>query len=249
MNRLSSLSIVFPAYNDGGTIGSQVLTAFQLLPYVTDDYEVIVVNDGSRDHTADVLEELSAVYPALRVLHHERNRGYGAALRTGFAHAHKEWIFYTDGDAQYDPYELLQLLDAWHPEIDIVNGYKLRRQDPWYRIVIGWLYNRGVRRLFRLRVRDVDCDFRLMRRTFLNTLALESDSGTICVELVRKAEAAGGRIAERPVNHYFRRYGRSQFFQFRRLCRVAYHLIRLWWKLVIRRTDQSPAGGTVTTHA
>ena len=101
--KLPSVTTVFPAYNDAGTIPSMVICAMRTLPLITDDYEVVVVNDGSRDHTAEVLDELARLYPRhLRVIHHPQNRGYGGALRTGFMAAEKEWVFYTDGDAQYD---------------------------------------------------------------------------------------------------------------------------------------------------
>jgi glycosyltransferase involved in cell wall biosynthesis len=102
MNHRPSISVFFPAYNDAGTIASMVVLADYTLRKLTNDYEVIVVNDGSRDHTAQVLSELETLYPRLRVVHHPVNRGYGSALRTGFANASKELIFYTDGDAQYD---------------------------------------------------------------------------------------------------------------------------------------------------
>ena len=136
-----SLTVFFPACNDGGTIGSQVITALQLLPRITDDYEVLVVNDGSRDHTADVLAELSRQYPQVRVIHHATNRGYGAALRSGFAAARKEWVFYTDGDAQYDPHDLVRLLAVWNENVDVVTGYKIARNDPFYRVLLGRLYH------------------------------------------------------------------------------------------------------------
>jgi glycosyltransferase involved in cell wall biosynthesis len=236
----NSITVFFPACNDGGTIGSLVITALQVLPRITTDYEVIVVNDGSQDHTADVLEELSRRYPQVRVIHHARNRGYGRALRTGFAHASKEWVFYTDGDAQYDAHDLLLLTAAWQPDVDVVNGYKIARNDPLHRILIGWIYKHCVSLAFGLRVRDVDCDFRLIRRSLLDGVSLESESGTICVEMVRKFQDRGCRFVEVPVPHYHRTYGTSQFFKFRRLSRVAVHLARLWWKLVVRRDPLRP---------
>lgn len=130
-----SISAFFPAYNDGGTIPSMVLTALMTLRELSDDYEVIVVNDGSADYTAEVLEELALRYPELRVIHHTQNRGYGGALRTGFSSATKEIIFYTDGDAQYDPREMTRLYDAWREDVDFVNGYKISRSDPLHRII------------------------------------------------------------------------------------------------------------------
>jgi len=136
VRRLPSVSAVFPAFNDGGTIASMVITARIALRQVTDDYEIIVVNDGSQDYTRDVLEELKSRYPELRVIHHDRNRGYGAALRTGFAAATKEWVFYTDGDAQYNPLELVRLVEALTEGIDVVNGYKIVRHDPISRKII-----------------------------------------------------------------------------------------------------------------
>ncbi len=230
----SSITVFFPAYNDEATIGSLVIAALQTLPRVTEDYEVLVVNDGSSDHTAEVLDVLAGLYPQVRVIHHAQNRGYGGALRSGFANARKEWVFYTDGDGQYDPRELVQLVAALRHDVDVVNGYKMARSDPLYRIVIGRLYHHFTRVAFGIRLRDVDCDFRLIRRRILETIPLESDTGTICVEMIRKFQEAGCRIVEVPVHHYHRVAGRSQFFRFRRLCRVALHLLRLWWKLIVR---------------
>jgi glycosyltransferase involved in cell wall biosynthesis len=226
-----SITTFFPAYNDGGTIPSMVLTALMTLRRLTDDYEVIVVNDGSGDYTAEVLDELAGRYPDLRVIHHEQNRGYGGALRTGFASATKDLIFYTDGDAQYDPREMTRLYAAWGKDVDLVNGYKISRSDPLHRILIGRIYHWTVKLAFGLSVRDVDCDFRLMRRTIFDTVHLESDSGVICVELMKKVQNAGFRIAEVPVHHFHRAYGKSQFFNFRRIWHTGKQLWALWWEL------------------
>jgi len=234
MQKLSSVSAVFPAYNDAGTIPSMVIMAFKALPQITDDYEVVVVNDGSLDYTGEVLAELASVYPRLRVLTHPRNRGYGATLRDGFGQASKEWIFYTDGDAQYDPHEMLLLAQARQNDTDVVNGYKISRSDPLHRVVIGRLYHYFVKTLFGLPLRDTDCDFRLFRRSLVDRVGLESDSGTIALELVKKFHDAGAHFVEVPVHHYHRAYGQSQFFNFRRLWRTAVQLSELWWKLVVR---------------
>jgi glycosyltransferase involved in cell wall biosynthesis len=232
--KISGLTIFFPAYNDGGTIPSMVLTAQIAARTITDDYEIIVVNDGSQDHTPLVLEELEKQIPQLRVIHHPQNKGYGAALRTGFASATKEWIFYTDGDAQYNPLELGLLVDAAADGVDVVNGYKTARQDPWYRTVLGRLYHHTARILFGFRLRDVDCDFRLFRRSILETIPLTSTTGTIGLEIVKRFQDAGFRFVEVPVSHYFRSYGDSQFFRPRRLFRMAKNLAALWVQLVLR---------------
>jgi glycosyltransferase involved in cell wall biosynthesis len=236
LSRLPSITAMFPAYNDAGTIPSMVIMVMKALADLTDDFEVVVVNDGSQDYTAEVLAELCGLYPRLRVITHPHNSGYGAALRTGFSHAAKEWIFYTDGDAQYDPHELRLLAEALsRTGADIANGYKIARSDPLHRLIIGGLYHHFVRIVFRLPLRDTDCDFRLFRRSVFDRVQLESDSGTIALEMVKKFHDAGFRFVEVPVHHYHRAYGGSQFFNFRRLFRTAVQLSQLWWKLVVRR--------------
>jgi glycosyltransferase involved in cell wall biosynthesis len=229
-----SISAFFPAYNDAGTIASLVVVTDLTLRSLTDDYEIIVINDGSPDHTGEILADLATRYPRLRVVTHPRNRGYGGALRSGFANATKELVFYTDGDAQYDPRELTLLLPALTPDVDMVNGYKIERHDPPERIVIGRTYHQVVNRMFRLRMRDVDCDFRLLRRSMFDRITLHENSGVICVELMTKVHQAGYRIAEVPVHHYHRAVGKSQFFNYRRVARVAKDLLRLWWQLIWR---------------
>jgi glycosyltransferase involved in cell wall biosynthesis len=245
MPKLSSVTAFFPAYHDGGTIPSMILLAFKTLAQITDDYEVVIVNDGSHDdpldYTGEVLAEMATRYDRLRIITHPQNRGYGSALRSGFANATKDWIFYTDGDAQYDPRELIRLAEAVRDDVDIVNGYKLGRGDTPLRVVIGRIYHYTVKVVFSLPLRDTDCDFRLFRRSLSERVPLESDSGTIALELVKKFHDAGARFVEVPVHHYHRAYGGSQFFNFRRLFRTAVQLTQLWWKLVVRKEHLRPA--------
>jgi glycosyltransferase involved in cell wall biosynthesis len=230
------LSIFFPAYNDAGTIASLALVAHMTAREITDDYEVIVVDDGSPDHTGALLDEMAKSFPWLRVVHHEKNRGYGGALRTGFATATKELVFYTDGDAQYDPREMARLYEAFSPEVDFVNGYKIGRSDPLHRIVIGRVYHWFVKLSFGLRLRDVDCDFRLMKRAVLGKIALTRSSGVICVELMKNVQDHGFRVAQVPVHHFHRSYGKSQFFNFARVTRTLLDLAKLWVELVVQKT-------------
>jgi glycosyltransferase involved in cell wall biosynthesis len=240
MSKSPSISAFFPAYNDAGTIASMVVAVDTTLEKLTDDYEIIVINDGSQDHTGEVLDALAQRYPRLRVIHHQKNRGYGGALRSGFGAASKELVFYTDGDAQYDPRELALLVPALGPGVDIVNGYKIDRSDPLHRKIIGRVYHHGVKLAFGFKLRDVDCDFRLMRRSVFDVIDLESNSGAICLELVKKLQDAGFRFAEVPVHHFHRAYGRSQFFNFPRIFRTIRQLINLWLKLVLRK-EHMPA--------
>ncbi len=168
----------------------------------------------------------------MRVVTHEHNQGYGGALRSGFAAATKDLVFYTDGDGQYDVGELPKLLALMRTETGLVNGYKLERNDPWHRICIGNVYNAFARLLFRIRLRDIDCDFRLIRRSLLEEIELTSTSGTICVELVRKLELICN-VVETGVHHYPRLHGRSQFFRLRSLAVTFSQLVRLWYRLVL----------------
>jgi glycosyltransferase involved in cell wall biosynthesis len=231
----AGLSIFFPAYNDSGTIASMVIRTVHAASQLTTDFEIIVVDDGSADGTAEIADELARTYPQVRAIHHPMNRDYGAALQTGFRSATKELIFYTDGDAQYDPSELPLLWARMKPGTDLVNGYKISRADPLHRIIIGRLYHYIVSVLFGLKLRDVDCDFRLMRRSIFERINLEKTSGIICVEMMKKIQDAGFRIVEVPVHHYHRAFGTSQFFNYRRLLRTARDLLLLWHGLVIRR--------------
>lgn len=231
-----SLSVFFPAYNDAQSLPGLLEKTFSVLSAHASEFEVIVVNDGSEDDTAAVLRGQSAIYgPRLRVVEHPVNRGYGAALRTGFASARLDLVFYTDGDAQYDVGELPQLLSKLEPGVGLVNGYKLHREDPWHRTWIGAIYNYFARLLFGIRIRDIDCDFRLIRRELLQEIALQSDTGTICVELVRKIELSSWRVVEVGVHHYPRLYGRSQFFRLASLLRTFRQLLSLYCKLMLPR--------------
>jgi len=230
-----SISVFFPALNDEATIGKLVVDALTLLKSVTSDYEVIVVNDGSTDSTGAILDELACRFPNFRVVHHQTNRGYGGALQTGFQTAGKNLIFYTDGDGQYDVNELALLLPSMTDEVDVVNGYKIKRHDSRGRIVPGAIYNMISRLVFRLPVRDVDCDFRLIRRAAIQRISLAASSGAICVELVYKLKLAGCLFREVAVHHYPRLHGKSQFLTVRRVTRTLFDFIVLWWSLVISR--------------
>lgn len=238
-----SITAFCPCYNDAGTIASMVLLMDKTLAELTDDYEVIVVDDGSQDHSREILRCLLRQYPRLRVVFHEKNRGYGGALRSGFAAATKDLIFYTDGDFQYDVTELKLLLPCLTDEIDVVNGYKIHRSDPLHRKIIGRIYHHTMRVLFGFKLRDVDCDFRLIRRSVFDRVTLTRNTGVICVEMIKKMQDAGVRFAQVPVHHFFRAYGKSQFFNFPRLVRVAVSILGLWFELVWRRERRSSRGG------
>lgn len=228
-----SISIFFPAFNDGGTIGKLVHDASEVLKPLTDEYEILVINDGSTDNTREVLETLSKMEPHLRVINHGRNLGYGAALRTGFQNVTKELVFYTDGDGQYDVRQLVQLHQLLTDQVDVVNGFKIKRADGLTRKIAGALYNQSARVAFGVPVRDIDCDFRLLRGKYLQNIELETASGAICIELIHKLARGGARFAEMPVEHSPRVHGQSQFFTLRSVTQTLSDFLWLWWRLVL----------------
>lgn len=214
ITKLSSLSVILPAFNDAESFPSIMAKIVKLLPRLVDSYEIIIVNDGSKDDTIKVLERLKRSTPFLRIINHQQNLGYGAALVSGFKSARNDYVFYTDSDGQYDVLELQKLVAVFDDEIDIITGFKLNRADPWYRKIIGRLYNQFVRFVFGLKVQDVDCDFRLFRRSLLKGINFQVNSGAFDVEFVKKLQEKGARFKEVGVCHYPRIYGRSQFFNF-----------------------------------
>lgn len=231
------LTIFFPVYNDWGTIASMVVESIIAVREITSDYEIILVDDGSRQRTKDILALLEQEFSQVRVVTHEQNKGYGGALLSGFEQASKEYIFYTDGDAQYNVRELVQLVDAMNDQVDVVNGWKIKRHDPFYRIFLGKIYQYVSKLLFTLPIKDVDCDFRLLRKSVFDEIQLNSTSGTICVEMIYKMARRGVRFAEVPVTHFFRSTGKSEFFNFIRLFRVARDYSKLWIRLVLLKKE------------
>jgi glycosyltransferase involved in cell wall biosynthesis len=228
---VESVSVFFPCYNDEHTIADMVIKAEKALIECNVDFEIIVVNDGSSDGSAKVLDELQASHPKLRVVTHSPNRGYGGALKSGFASAIKQWVFYTDGDGQYDPSELTKLIELARTDVDVVQGFKIGRSDSMMRKVVGRVYHHGVALAFNLSVDDVDCDFRLIRRSKLNEFTLVNTSGAICMELCRKLQNAEARWVQVGVHHYDREFGESQFFTPKRVIKTLWDLARMWVQL------------------
>jgi dolichol-phosphate mannosyltransferase len=203
------ISVVLPAYNEMENIERQVRTVDDVLSAMKfDDYELLVVDDGSRDQTRSICEGLRASIPKLRVLVHETNQGYAKALRTGFTSAVMPLVFYTDADNQFDIKELKNLLAAID-DYDIVCGFRIYRFDPFTRLFLSWGYNLLVRVLFRIRVRDVDCAFKLFRREIFDRIHIESKKFFVDTEVLAKASRLGLRMTEIGVRHYPRTAGQS----------------------------------------
>jgi len=206
--RKYALSVFYPCYNEQDNIRRVVGEAMALLPAVSDDFEVILVDDGSRDRTGAIIDELAAGDPHIHGLHHSVNRGYGAALASGFRAATKELVFYTDGDGQFDIADLPRLLDLID-RYDIVSGCRGRRQDSLCRRLNAWLWGRLVTRLLGFRCRDVDSAFKLYRREIFSRIHMKSTGALIDAEILARAVRKGYTLTEVPVSHRPRIAGRQ----------------------------------------
>lgn len=204
----AGVSAVLPAYNEEANILGCVESVRSAIERITTNLEIIVVNDGSADRTGPIAEALAREDRRIRVIHHERNRGYGAALRSGFAAATKGFVFYTDTDCQFDLTEFERLV-ALVPGADVVTGYRENRQDPLHRRFNAGVYKRMLGTFFDLRVRDVDCAFKIWRSDVLKSLSLSSDSIFISAEALIKAARRGSVIREVGVSHLPRLYGKQ----------------------------------------
>lgn len=229
-DRLGSLSLFYPMYNEEGNIEEAVGRALAVLPRFADTFEVILVNDGSRDATGERAEALAARDSRVRVVHHPTNQGYGAALQSGIRASRFEWIFYTDGDNQFDLNEIGRLLPLRRGH-EIVTGYRIDRRDPWIRKANAWVFGTAVAILFGLRYRDVDCAFKLYRRSIFDGMKLASKGALIDVEIFARARKAGARIAEVGVHHYPRTAGSQTGAKLSVIVRAFRELFALWTEL------------------
>jgi len=233
---MPSISAVLPAYNEEKIIAATATAMASTLAELTDDYEVVVVNDGSRDATRQIVEALSAENPRIRCVSHPVNRGYGAALATGFRAATKELVFMTDGDKQFDPREVAKFL-PYVEEADLVIGYRQPRMDPFMRRLNAWGWNLLVRLLFGYVARDVDCAFKLFRRSVWESIQVEATGATFSAEFLIKARRKGYRIRELRATHYPRTAGKATGAKPSVILRAFRELIRL--RLTLSRSMET----------
>lgn len=235
ISKRQGVSIFFPCYNDARSIKPLVENAFSIIKRFTTKFEVIVIDDYSYDSSRKVLQRLAKKHKRLKLIFHDKNHGYGGALRSGFKKAKYESVFYTDGDGQYDLKELPILLYLMNKDVDFINGIKMSRHDPTYRIVIGNIYSFLIRWLFWVPIIDIDCDFRLIRKSLLDKFDLKSNSGSVCIELVKKSQIAGAKFRQVSVKHLERKHGVSQFFRAERILQTFKEVSILWVKLMVLR--------------
>ncbi|MDI3298726.1 MAG: glycosyltransferase family 2 protein [Bacillota bacterium] len=224
---MPELSVVLPAYDEEANIGDTLEEVSRFLEGLALEHEILVVDDGSHDRTAAVVAALAEAHPAVRLLRHPRNLGYGAALRTGFAAARGRWIFFMDSDGQFDVRDLARFL-AQRENADVLVGYRARRRDGPLRLLNAAAWNLLVRLLLGVRVRDVDCAFKLYRADVLRRLTLTSSGATINAEMLAQVRRLRCRLVELPVHHYPRTAGRATGNDPRVVLRAFRELARLW---------------------
>ena len=225
-----TLSVIFPAFNEEANIRHTVEAARAVLPNLAETWEIILVNDGSRDATTPICDELAEQYPEVRAIHHTDNRGYGAALKSGILAARYDYIFFTDSDGQFDLQELENLIE-WASHYDIVTGYRAKRQDPPHRLINAWGWKTLVRMLLGVKVRDIDCAFKVFQRSVFDRVQIRSVGAMVNTEILAQANAFGMRIHEIKVSHYPRRAGKPSGANLRVIAKAFRELFRLWGQL------------------
>lgn len=221
-----SLTITFPCYNEEANVERVTRAAVAIAQKITDDYEVLIVDDGSRDRTGEIADRVAAEDPHVRAVHNRPNQGYGGALARGFQEARKNWIFYTDGDGQFDMGELPGILPLLETH-DIVSCYRLNRQDPLIRKLNAWAWSTLVNWVFWMRLRDIDCAFKIYPRTFIDQIELWSRGALIDTEMLAKARNLGYRIAQVGVHHYPRVAGSQTGANIKVIARAFKELFKL----------------------
>ena len=203
---VKSLSVFFPCYNEQDNIERVVKTAFDVLSPLKIDFEIIIVDDGSKDKTGQIADSLAAGDAHIKVVHHRPNRGYGAALQSGFKASTKEYVFYTDGDGQFDIKELPSLF-KYTADYDIVTGYRIKRQDNLARKINAFCWTTLVNLLFGMKIKDMDCAFKLYKRRIFDDIKMESTGALINTEIFARAGNKGYKIFQTGVHHYPRTAG------------------------------------------
>jgi len=221
-----SISVFFPCYNEQENVGRTVEKALEVMQKLNADFEVIIVDDGSSDGTGQIADEIAGRDGRVKVVHHEGNLGYGVALQSGFKAATKELVFYTDGDGQFDMNEMPPLL-ALMEQYDIVSCYRLNRQDSIIRKINGWCWTRLVCLMFGLKIRDIDCAFKLYKRHIFDKIELSSTGALIDAEILARAARMGCRITQKGVHHYPRTSGEQSGANIRVVLRAFKELFKL----------------------
>jgi glycosyltransferase involved in cell wall biosynthesis len=224
------ISLVLPAHNEEPNIRAVVEEASRVLPTAFSDYEVIVVNDGSKDRTLEIAQALASENSHVRVVNHPVNKGYGAALTSGFNAATGDFIMFMDSDRQFDINDIHRLT-PYVEDYDIVAGYRIKRNDPAHRLLNAKIFGLAVRLLFDINIKDIDCAFKVMRSEVLKGINLESPGALINTEILAKAKVQGCSLTQVGVNHYARLAGEQSGASIKVVFRAFWEMLRLWWRM------------------
>jgi glycosyltransferase involved in cell wall biosynthesis len=235
--RKESISVIFPAFNEEANINKTIEQAFQILSEVTDNWEVVVVDDGSTDRTGEIIKRYNNLKYKFKAIHHPHNKGYGAALKSGITSAKNDLIFFSDSDQQFDLRELKKLLQ-WIDGYDIIIGYRAKRQDPFYRRLNAFGWNMLVRLLLGLKVRDIDCAFKLFRRAVFGKVKINAVGAMVSTEILSQAVKYGFGIKEVPVSHFPRVKGKQTGANPKVILRAFKELLKLYKKLKVLPNPQ-----------
>ncbi len=230
MPKVSSLSVFFPCYNEEANVENMVRKAQGILPEVAEQWEIIPVNDGSKDRTGEIIDRLAQEDPRVHPVHHEKNKGYGGAVISGYNAAKCDYVFFTDGDLQFDLREITLLIEKLD-EGDLILGYRKNRRDPWHRKLNAFMWGSLVKFLFGFQVRDVDCAFKLIKRRVIDKVQLSAGGAMVSTELLARANKAGFRFVEVGVTHYPRVAGAQTGANLKVILRAFSELFKLYGKI------------------
>jgi glycosyltransferase involved in cell wall biosynthesis len=228
--KVPSLSVFFPAYNEEANVEKMIRQAQKVLPEVAESWEIIPVNDGSKDRTGEIVDRLAKEDSHVRPVHHERNKGYGGAVISGYNASKLDLVFFTDGDLQFDLREITLLIEKID-EGDLILGYRRDRRDPWHRKLNAYLWGSLVKMLFGFHVRDVDCAFKMIKRKVIDKIQLTAGGAMVSTELLARANRAGFRFVEVGVHHYPRTAGAQTGAKLSVILRAFKELFKLYGKI------------------
>lgn len=230
MTKLASLSVFFPCYNEARNIRPTIEKALEVIPELARKFELIIVDDGSQDQTAAVAQKLAEQHPEVKVVSHPKNMGYGAALKTGIASSRYDWIFFTDGDQQFDLHELASFI-PFTDGYKVIIGYRTNRAEGFARARNAYLFKLFIDILFRLHVKDIDCAFKLINRTVLEDILIESSGAFTSAEMLYKLKKHGVTFKQLPVTHHPRKWGTPTGNNPRVIIRAGYEALKLYSKI------------------
>lgn len=230
MPKLSFLSVFFPCYNEEANVERMVQTAQKVLPELAERWEIIPVNDGSKDKTGEIIDRLAKADPNVHPVQHEKNKGYGGAVISGYNASKGDYVFFTDGDLQFDLRELTLLIEKLD-EGDLILGYRKNRRDPLQRKLNAFMWGSLVKSLFHFKVRDVDCAFKLIKRKVIDKVRLSAEGALVSTELLARANKAGFRFVEVGVTHYPRTAGTQTGAKLSVILKAFRELFKLYGKI------------------